>query len=117
MAELVESRFDYRLFAVRIPANACYAERLIVFAMPGETDARAEIAGHLVVYAESVSPPLTDRIDWIEVGHAHQRHGLGCRLWNAAQNILGRALLHDPVTKPGMKFARRCGGPFIQRSL
>lgn len=109
-APLIESDFEYRIFAIRAPENSVYMERLVVFAMPGETDARPEIAGQLVVYVVRPLKGVPDAIDWIEVGESHRRCGLGTRLWNAAERILGRKLDHAPVTKLGGKFARSFSG-------
>jgi GNAT superfamily N-acetyltransferase len=104
MARYIEGDGEYRILATFIPANNCYAERLLVIAMPDATDARVEIVGQLTVYAERL-PIGGDAIDWIEVHPAHRRKGIGRRLWHAAEKVLGRTLDHDPVTDEGEAFA------------
>jgi len=46
-ATLIESDGIYRILAICVPENGCYAERLVLLAMPDLTDDRYSIVGQL----------------------------------------------------------------------
>ena len=108
MGLIVSEDHSIRVLAVRIPANDCYAERLMLIALPGSTDERIEVVGALTVYSQFQmravlgNPP----VDWIESHPDFRRMGIARRLWNTAEAILGHAMEHDPCTVLGRKFAK-----------
>jgi GNAT superfamily N-acetyltransferase len=101
-AILIESDGVYRIMAISVPENDCYIRRLVLLAMPDTTDDRYGIVGQLCVAFDEV---VGETIDWIEVDPKHRRKGIGRRLWKAAEKVLGRELVHGPVTDDGEKFA------------
>lgn len=94
-----------RYFAYFIPANKCYVKKLVVTAMPDETDLCPKIAGHLVVSAEK--PLMNDYvIDWVEVDKEYRRQNIAETLWNLAEMLLNAKFVHMPGTALGRKFAK-----------
>lgn len=104
-APLVLDGHEVRYFAIRIPANQCYAEKILLIAMPGATDAQPKIVGSIVATLMEYGKKFPDMIDWIEVDEEYRRKGIGTQLWNLAEEFTGKRFEHNPVTEAGDKFA------------
>jgi GNAT superfamily N-acetyltransferase len=100
----VEENDYFRIFAIRIPANDCCLERVLVFAMPAESSSRIQVIAQLTMNAAGIAP--TDTVDWIQVETDYRRQGIGRMLWEAAEKIRGSLLECDPVTPLGEIFAK-----------
>jgi GNAT superfamily N-acetyltransferase len=109
VAQLVEEDYELRVLAARVPANDIYAERLVLLAMPGRTDECPRVRGTLTV---PVDADITDgEIDYLFVVPEFRHKGIGRRLWNAAEKVLGRTLNHAPITDDGEAFAESMQSP------
>lgn len=98
---------QFRYFAFHVPDNGCYIQKLVIIAMPDQTDEQPKIIGQLVVI-DPMPESLGENgpIDWIEVIPEHRQGGVGRAMCAIAEKLCGHPLDHDPATSLGTKFAR-----------
>lgn len=94
-----------RYFAHIVEKNRIYYPKLVITAMPNDTDECPKIIGTLTVTAVPHAGHDTTPVEWIEVDSDYRRKGIAREMWRLAERLLGWKLEHAPVTPEGEKFA------------